>query len=174
MDFNLTEERSMLRDTLSRFLADKYDHEARRKLIASGKAYDAEIFAGLAELGVLGALFSEEQGGFGGAGVDLSVVFEELGRAGVIEPEVSGPVIVEGNYLLLDRPEWRALGPWALTVFLDVPMEELERRLSERWAGLEGEALTAKMEGNDLPNARLVVTDSVRADVTLRWPEDEV
>lgn len=97
MDFNLTEERSMLRDTLSRFLADKYDHEARRKLIASGKAYDAEIFAGLAELGVLGALISEEQGGFGGAGFDLSVVFEELGRAGVIEPVL--PAVLTGGLL---------------------------------------------------------------------------
>lgn len=97
-----------------------------------------------------------------------------IAGAGVIEAEVSGPVIVEGNYLLLDRPEWQALGPWALTVFLSVPMDELERRLSARWASLEGEALLAKMEGNDLPNARLVVEESVEADVVLDWPGDGV
>ena len=95
-----------------------------------------------------------------------------IAGAGVIEPEMSGPVIVEGNYLLLDRPEWRALGPWALTVFLSVPMEELERRLAARWTALTGDALTEKMEGNDLPNARLVMEDSIPADVTLHWPED--
>lgn len=97
MDFNLTEERGMLRDMLQRFLADKYDHEARRKLIASGQAYDTGIFEGLAELGILGALFSEEIGGFGGAGFDLSVVFEELGRAGVIEPVL--PAVLAGGII---------------------------------------------------------------------------
>ncbi|SHJ30558.1 Acyl-CoA dehydrogenase [Shimia gijangensis] len=95
MDFNLTEERRMLQDSLGRFLSDKYDHESRRKVIAAGKPYDAGLFAGLAELGVLGALFAEDQGGFGGLGFDLSVVFEELGRAGVIEPVL--PAVLTGS-----------------------------------------------------------------------------
>ena len=46
------------------------------------------------------------------------------------------------------------------TVFLDVPREELRRRLAERWSDLEGEALRVKMEENDRPNAELVVTES--------------
>ncbi len=37
-------------------------------------------------MGLIGALFSEDLGGFGGAGFDLALVFEELGRAGVFEP----------------------------------------------------------------------------------------
>ena len=97
MDFNLTETRAMLRDTLARFLSDKYDHETRRKLIASGKPFDEDIFAGLAELGVLGAMFTEEQGGFGGTGFDLSVIFEELGRVGVIEPVL--PAVLTGGLI---------------------------------------------------------------------------
>ncbi len=95
MDFNLTEERRMLQDSLSRFLADKYTHDSRRKTIASGAPYDEAVFAGLAELGVLGALFSQEQGGFGGLGFDISVVFEEIGRAGVIEPML--PAVLTGS-----------------------------------------------------------------------------
>lgn len=95
MDFNLTDERRMLQDSLGRFLADKYDHESRRKVIAAGKPYDADMFTGLADLGVLGALFTEDQGGFGGAGFDISVVFEELGRAGVIEPIL--PAVLTGS-----------------------------------------------------------------------------
>ncbi|UWQ24320.1 acyl-CoA dehydrogenase family protein [Leisingera aquaemixtae] len=97
MDFNLTEERMMLRDTLQRFLADKYAHENRRAMIAAGEPYDAGIYAGLAELGVLGAMFSEDQGGFGGQGFDLMVVFEELGRAGVIEPVL--PAVLAGGLI---------------------------------------------------------------------------
>lgn len=93
MDFNLTEERTMLQDMLQRFLAERYDHEARRNVLASGKAYDADILNELAELGILGAMFNEDEGGFGGTGFDLSVVFEELGRAGVIEPVLASTVL---------------------------------------------------------------------------------
>lgn len=97
MDFNHTEERAMLRDTLQRFLNDTYDHEKRRAVIASDQAYDTEAFGALAELGILGALFTEEQGGFGGQGFDLAVVFEELGRGGVIEPLL--PAVLTGGIL---------------------------------------------------------------------------
>ena len=97
MDFNLTDEQGMLRDTLKRFLADKYSHENRQKLISSGMAYSPELFASLAELGVLGAMFTEEQGGYGGSGFDLSLVFEELGFAGTIEPVL--PAVLAGGLL---------------------------------------------------------------------------
>lgn len=98
MDFNLTEERSMLRDMLGRVLSECYDHETRQKLLAEGHSYSEEVFAQLAELGVLGALFPETQGGFGGTGFDLAVVFEELGRAGVIEP-ILGNAVLAGHVL---------------------------------------------------------------------------
>lgn len=86
MNFDLTEERQMLQDTLRRYLRDKYTTEARNTILASETGYSADIWAELAELGVLGALFDEADGGFGGAGFDIAVVFEELGRAGVVEP----------------------------------------------------------------------------------------
>ena len=86
MNFELTEERQMLSDTLRRFLSDKYDTRVRNAILDSDVGYSADIWSGLAELGVLGALFPEDQGGFGGAGFDIAVVFEELGRAGVVEP----------------------------------------------------------------------------------------
>lgn len=86
MNFELTEERQMLSDTLRRYLSDKYDTATRNAILDSDQGYSDEIWAGLAELGILGALFAEEQGGFGGAGFDIAVVFEQLGRAGVVEP----------------------------------------------------------------------------------------
>ncbi|MEX6507019.1 nucleoside/nucleotide kinase family protein [Jiella sp. M17.18] len=105
-------------------------------------------------------------------GRDVAVpVFDrsiEIARAGA---RIIGPgariILVEGNYLLLDAPGWTELRRrFALTVMLNVPEAVLERRLTERWRGygLTGEALTAKMEGNDLPNMRLVLRDSVPAD----------
>lgn len=97
MNFNLTEERSMLQNMLQRYLSEKYAHESRQQVIESEAGYNSDIYKELADLGIIGALFSEEDGGFGGAGFDISTVFEELGRAGVIEPLL--PSIMAGNVL---------------------------------------------------------------------------
>jgi len=96
MNFDLTEERQMLQDTLRRFLRDRYDTAARNKILESDAGMSAEIWSELAELGVIGALFTEEQGGFGGKGFDIAVVFEELGRAGVVEPFLDTAVLAGG------------------------------------------------------------------------------
>lgn len=109
MDFNLTEERQMLQDTLRRFLRDRYDTETRNTILDSDSGMSSEIWNELAELGVLGALFSEDQGGFGGTGFDLAVVFEELGRAGVVEPVMETAVLGGGLLADLGNDDQRAL-----------------------------------------------------------------
>lgn len=96
----------------------------------------------------------------------------DLARAGarIIAPEQT-IVVVEGNYLLLDDPPWSGLaGHFDRALFLDVDEAELTRRLVERWLGLgqAPEAARARAEGNDLPNARLVLARSRSADVTWR------
>ncbi len=96
MNFDLTEERQMLQDTLRRYLADKYDTATRNTILDSEAGMSAEIWNGLAELGVIGALFSEDDGGFAGAGFDIAVVFEELGRAGVVEPMLDTAILGGG------------------------------------------------------------------------------
>lgn len=80
-------------------------------------------------------------------------------------------VLVEGNYLLLDRPEWRGLAElWDFTLKLEVPLEELRARLMERWHtyGYSDEEAAAKADLNDLPNAELVNSASLPADIVLR------
>ena len=42
MDFNFTEEQSMLRDTVTSFLNDKYDFDKRRALVASETGWRAD------------------------------------------------------------------------------------------------------------------------------------
>lgn len=96
MNFELTEERQMLQDTLRRFLRERYDTGTRNKILTSEKGMSPEIWADLAELGVIGALFTEDKGGFGGLGFDIAVVFEELGRAGVVEPVLDTAVLAGG------------------------------------------------------------------------------
>lgn len=79
-------------------------------------------------------------------------------------------LIVEGNYLLLDEDGWRDLANrFDLTVALDVEDAELRRRLEARWRGqgLDEATVRAKVDGNDLPNARLVRERSRPAGLVL-------
>ncbi len=86
MDFNHTEERRMLSDTLTRFLDDHYTPGVRNGHAGSDPGYSGEFWSRYAELGAIAALFQESDGGMGGAGFDISVVFEALGRGLVVEP----------------------------------------------------------------------------------------
>ena len=97
MDFSYNETQQMLRDTLARYLGDTYDFETRRKMLASDVGRDPGIWRALAtELGILGAPFSEEQGGLGGGAVENMIVMEQLGEAIAIEPYVQTVVIGGG------------------------------------------------------------------------------
>jgi alkylation response protein AidB-like acyl-CoA dehydrogenase len=96
MDFNHNEDRRMLENTLSRYVREQYDFETRMKIAGEDENYSAAKWAELAELGIIGALFTEEDGGFGGKGFDLMVVFEQLGRGIVVEPFL-GTAILGGG-----------------------------------------------------------------------------
>lgn len=92
----------------------------------------------------------------------------EIARAGAREIAPDQPVIVvEGNYLLLDEDPWTALAPlFDETLFLGTPEATLRERLTARWVGfgLDPESVRARVEDNDLPNARLVLARSRPAD----------
>lgn len=93
MNFEHTEERRMLADSLNRFIAEQYTFETRDRIAASPEGMSATFWEKFAELGVLGALIREEDGGFGGGGFDIAVVFEALGRGLVIEPLLGSAVL---------------------------------------------------------------------------------
>ena len=98
MDFNFTEEQQMVRDGLARLVREEYGSETRREVIASDAGWRPEIWAQLAELGILGMPFSEEDGGFGGGAMDAMVVMEEFGKGLVVEPFVP-TVVCAGGFL---------------------------------------------------------------------------
>ena len=86
MNFNHTEDRRMLVDALNRFLEKEYDFATRERILKSDEGFSRKHWQQFAEMGVIGALFAEADGGYGGAGFDLAVVFEALGGALVVEP----------------------------------------------------------------------------------------
>ena len=93
MNFEHTEERRMLADSLNRFIAEQYTFAARDRIAASPEGMSTAFWEKFAELGVLGALVREEDGGFGGGGFDIAVVFEALGRGLVVEPLLGSAVL---------------------------------------------------------------------------------
>lgn len=79
-------------------------------------------------------------------------------------------ILVEGNYVLLDRDPWRDIASlFDLTVMVAPKEDELERRLVARWVHyrLSPDEIHAKLHDNDLPNGRLVLSASHPADITL-------
>ncbi len=96
----------------------------------------------------------------------------EISRAGA---DIIGPddriLIVEGNYLLLNEAPWPELAPlFDLTIWIDVPETELDRRLLDRWAhyGKTPAEARAWIDGNDMPNIRRVSQGSRPADLVIR------
>lgn len=98
MDFNFTEEQGMIRDSLSRLIREQYDFDTRRKVVASKEGWRPAMWAQFAELGLLMAPFSEEDGGLGGGPIDAMVVMEEFGKGLVVEPYLPS-VVCGGGFL---------------------------------------------------------------------------
>lgn len=86
MNFQHTEDRRMLTDTLNRFVSEQYAFGTRDRIARDAAGFSRAMWARFAELGIIGALFSEADGGFGGGAFDIVVVFECLGRGLVVEP----------------------------------------------------------------------------------------
>jgi len=98
MDFSYTEEQTLLRNSVSKFLADKYTFDSWRKFTRSDLGRDAAHWTQFAELGLLAAPLPEAYGGLGGGAVDALVVMEEFGKALVVEPYVP-TVVIGGGFL---------------------------------------------------------------------------
>ncbi len=97
MDFTYTETQEMLRDTLSRYLADTHDFDARQKRINSDGGRDPGIWRALAtELGILGAPFAEGHGGLDGGHIENALMMEEFGKVLATEPYLQTVVIGGG------------------------------------------------------------------------------
>src|SRR6266850_1846728 len=86
MDFEYSDEQRLLSETLRKFLGTGYNFDARSKIIASTTGFSEDVWAALAEMGILGVPFDAEYGGFGGTTIDMLIVFEALGEALVVEP----------------------------------------------------------------------------------------
>ena len=98
MDFDLSEEQRLLKESIDGLLADAYDFEARKKYMAEKGGWSKAIWSKLAEQGLLGLPFAESDGGFGAGSVETMIVMEAMGRALVLEPYLA-TVVIAGGFL---------------------------------------------------------------------------
>ncbi|MGJ4955937.1 pimeloyl-CoA dehydrogenase small subunit [Bradyrhizobium sp. HKCCYLRH2015] len=98
MDFDLTEEQRLLKDSIDGLLADAYDFDKRKLYMKEKGGWSRAMWSKLAEQGLLGLPFSEEDGGFGAGGVETMIVMEAMGRALVLEPYLA-TVVLAGGFL---------------------------------------------------------------------------
>ena len=86
MNFELSQEQQLLADSLKRFMANDYSFDARAKIMASPSGHSEDVWAAIAEMGLLGLPFAEAHGGFGGSTVDVMLVMEAIGEGLLVEP----------------------------------------------------------------------------------------
>jgi pimeloyl-CoA dehydrogenase small subunit len=98
MDFDLSEEQRLLKDSVEGLLNDSYDFEQRKKNSASKKGWSDEAWKKFAEQGLLGLPFAEADGGFGAGAIETMIVMEAMGKALVVEPYLA-TVVLGGGFL---------------------------------------------------------------------------
>ncbi|MCW0214253.1 MAG: acyl-CoA dehydrogenase [Pseudonocardia sp.] len=143
MDFTFSDEQTLMRDSVSRYLQRDYGFDARQAIVGSAKGWSSDVWARLGEMGLLAAPFPEEVGGLGGSIVDVVAITEVLGAHLVAEPYI-GSVVMAGGALAA-APDGTVSAGW------------LERVVA-------GEAIGAfaHEEGPGTPDPALVATRAER------------
>ncbi|MGZ5933005.1 MAG: acyl-CoA dehydrogenase family protein, partial [Rhizomicrobium sp.] len=98
MDFELSDEQRLLKDSVERLAAQRYDFEARKKYMKENDGWSRDMWRQYVELGLTALPFAEEHGGIGGGPVETMIVMEAFGRALALEPYFA-TVVLGGGFL---------------------------------------------------------------------------
>lgn len=111
MNMVLTEEQAMFQEALARFLRERVTlAQQRASAAATPSPFDAQLWRGLADLGVTGLLIPPEYGGSGLGLPEAAIAAQELGAAAAPVP-FTGAVVMAVQALRLagsevQRKEW--------------------------------------------------------------------
>ena len=104
MDFSLSEEQTIFRDSVARLVAEEYEFIKRQALVAEEPGYSEAHWSQFAELGWLSAPFPEGYGGLGGTPVETMIIMEQFGRGLVMNPYIA-TVVLGGHAVLFGGSE---------------------------------------------------------------------
>jgi pimeloyl-CoA dehydrogenase small subunit len=157
MDFDLTDEQRLLKDSVDRLINDQYQFEQRKKYLAEPDGWGRDAWKQYAELGLLGLPFAEQYGGFGGGPVETMIVMETFGRGLVLEPYFATVILGGGLLRRAGTPaQQQALIPEIAQGKLKLAFAHVERQSRYNLADV---ATTARQDGADwvLDGAKSVV-----------------
>ncbi|MGY1734501.1 acyl-CoA dehydrogenase family protein [Geodermatophilus sp. SYSU D00684] len=166
MDFQYDSEQNDLREAVAGLLGRAYgDSERRRQVVATDPGFDEKTWAQLAEMGVLGLPFAEEDGGMGAGPIEVALVAEEIGRVLAPEPFVEAVVLAGGLVAAVGTAEQRAavLGPLSEGASV---LAFAHAEPGTRWSPAAA-AVTATQDGGTwrLTGVKEPVPSGARADV---------
>ncbi|TIN32411.1 MAG: pimeloyl-CoA dehydrogenase small subunit [Mesorhizobium sp.] len=96
MNFDLSDELRLLRDSVERLMSDWYTFDHRRSYQEANAGYSEAMWARYAELGLLALPFAEKHGGFGGGPIEIMTVMEAFGKALILDPYFATVVLAGG------------------------------------------------------------------------------
>lgn len=102
MDFHFTQEQDMMVGVVRDLLTDLCQPQQLRALMQAGTCFDADRWAALVDMGLLGMLVPEAAGGLGLRAVDFIQIAEAAGYAALPEPLVEQAGIVLPALAALD------------------------------------------------------------------------
>ena len=145
MDFDLTDEQRLLKDSVDRLITDQYQFEQRKKYLAEPDGWSRAVWQQYAEIGLLGLPFAETHGGFGGGPVETMIVMEAFGRGLVLEPYFATVILGGGLLRRAATPaQQQALVPQIAQGKLKLAFAHVERQSRYDLADV---ATTARQDG---------------------------
>ena len=165
MDFSITEEQSLLQDSVAKFIDNDYDFEKRMKNSESELGYSAEDWQEFANLGWTAVPFPEEDGGLDGGPVELMLIMEQFGRGLVVEPYLASIVLAGGALRRTADDAQKA--DWLMPLIEGSKTGALAYLEPQSRYRLADVALSAKKDGDDyvLNGEKGVVLNGATADV---------
>jgi alkylation response protein AidB-like acyl-CoA dehydrogenase len=166
VNFDYDSEQNDLREAVRGLLARAYaDSEQRRGVVKAEPGFDEKTWSRLAEMGLLGLPFAEEDGGMGAGPVEVAIVAEEIGRVLAPEPFIETVVLAGGLVAAVGTAEQRGelLGGISEGTTIAV-FAHAEPRA--RWSPTaEGVTATPSGDGWTLAGVKEPVPSGARADV---------
>ena len=166
MDFTYDDEQVALRDAVRGLVGRAYaDFETRRRAVAEEPGFDEKLWTRMAEMGLLGLPFAEEDGGVGAGPVEIGIVCREIGRVVAPEPYLTSVVLAGGLVSACGTPEQRQEVLGALSAGESV-LAFAHDEPGRRW-GPTAEAVTAAEGGGSwsLTGVKEPVPHGARADL---------
>jgi alkylation response protein AidB-like acyl-CoA dehydrogenase len=166
VNFDYDSEQNDLREAVRGLLTRAYpDSEHRRSVVTSDPGFDEKTWSRLAEMGLLGLPFAEEDGGMGAGPVEVAIVAEEIGRVLAPEPFIETVVLAGGLVAAVGTPEQKGEILGAISEGTTVAVFA-HAEPGTRWSPTaQGVTATQSGDGWTLTGVKEPVPSGARADI---------